>query len=77
MYAQASMSILRKVFTHLLGVSVTHCFRDTFSLIVARSRSNGIHVTPVIFTLRMFLKVKKSETINSKDQSKWLWPTTK
>ena len=40
---------------YLFGVRVTHGLSNPFAFIVTRAWSNGVHVTPVIFPLGMFL----------------------
>lgn len=45
---------------YLLHVGVTHGLCDTFPLVIARSRANGIHMAPVLFILRVNLWVYKT-----------------
>jgi len=41
---------------YLLSIGVDHCFCHPLALIVASPGTNGVHVTPVLFTLGMDLQ---------------------
>ena len=43
---------------HLFGIGIHHSFTNSLPFIIARTRSNGVNVTPVFLRLRMFLQLE-------------------